>query len=59
MFYTGDHMGLSVMAQVPSTGTVYPLLGRPHDSLLPTRKGDGYGTLIFIANLVLRAHPNL
>lgn len=24
---------MSLMAQVPGTGTVYPLLGRPHDSL--------------------------
>ena len=33
MFYTGEEIGLSVMAQVPSTGSVYPLLGRPHDYL--------------------------
>lgn len=33
MFYTGEEIGLSLMAQVPSTGSVYPLLGRPHDSL--------------------------
>jgi hypothetical protein len=33
MFYTGEEVGLSVMAHVPSTGTVYPLLGKPHESL--------------------------
>ncbi|KAL2162636.1 hypothetical protein VTH06DRAFT_6472 [Thermothelomyces fergusii] len=33
MFYTGAHVGFSVMAAVPETGKVYPLLGRPHDSL--------------------------
>ncbi|KAH6641602.1 hypothetical protein F5144DRAFT_482745 [Chaetomium tenue] len=33
MFYTGAHVGFSVMASVPETGKVYPLLGRPHDSL--------------------------
>ncbi|KAL2191908.1 DUF1793-domain-containing protein [Thermothelomyces heterothallicus CBS 203.75] len=33
MFYTGAHVGFSVMASVPETGKVYPLLGRPQDSL--------------------------
>ncbi|KAK4151813.1 hypothetical protein C8A00DRAFT_45045 [Chaetomidium leptoderma] len=33
MFWTGAHVGFSVMASVPETGNVYPLLGRPHDSL--------------------------
>lgn len=33
IFYTGEEIGFSLMAQVPSTGTVYPLLGKPHDSL--------------------------
>ncbi|KAJ9285527.1 hypothetical protein DTO271D3_6267 [Paecilomyces variotii] len=42
MFYTGEDVGLSLMAQVPSTGLVYPLLGRPHDSLLPVGRKDGY-----------------
>ena len=27
-------MGFGVLAAVPETGLVYPLLGRPHDSLL-------------------------
>ncbi|KAL2016709.1 hypothetical protein VTK56DRAFT_3172 [Thermocarpiscus australiensis] len=33
IFWTGAHVGFSVMASVPGTGKVYPLLGRPHDSL--------------------------
>ncbi|KAB8257047.1 hypothetical protein BDV32DRAFT_128063 [Aspergillus pseudonomiae] len=33
MFYTGEEVGLSLMAHVPSTGTVYPLVGKPHESL--------------------------
>lgn len=33
MFYTGQEMGLSLMASVPETSTVYPLLGRAYDSL--------------------------
>ncbi|KFY17183.1 hypothetical protein V492_00832, partial [Pseudogymnoascus sp. VKM F-4246] len=33
MFYTGAQVGLSVMAAVPESGLVYPLLGRPDDSL--------------------------
>ena len=33
MFYTGQEIGFSVLASVPETSTVYPLLGRAHDSL--------------------------
>lgn len=33
MFYTGEEIGLSVMAHVPSQGAVYPLVGKPQDSL--------------------------
>ncbi|KAL4820896.1 hypothetical protein BDW67DRAFT_73916 [Aspergillus spinulosporus] len=33
MFYTGEELGLGLMAQIPSTDTVYPLLGKPHESL--------------------------
>lgn len=33
MFYTGQEVGLSLMAHVPSQGSVYPLLGKPQDSL--------------------------
>ncbi|PYH76715.1 putative glutaminase [Aspergillus uvarum CBS 121591] len=49
IFYTGEELGLSLMAQVPSTGTVYPLLGKPHESLsgvlqidYPTYLGANY-----------------
>ncbi|TKX27634.1 hypothetical protein C1H76_0058 [Elsinoe australis] len=33
MFYTGQSIGFGIMVTVPETGHVYPLLGRPHDSL--------------------------
>jgi hypothetical protein len=33
IFWTGQEVGLSVLAAVPSTNDVYPLLGRPQDSL--------------------------
>lgn len=39
MFYTGEELGLSVMAHIPSTDTLYPLVGKPQDSL---SHGAGY-----------------
>ncbi|KAL2222951.1 hypothetical protein M432DRAFT_28835 [Thermoascus aurantiacus ATCC 26904] len=42
MFYTGEEIGLSLMAYVPSTGNVYPLVGKPQDSLLPNTPDSGY-----------------
>jgi hypothetical protein len=33
MFWTGQEVGFSVLASVPKSDTVYPLLGRPQDSL--------------------------
>ncbi|CAK7217953.1 hypothetical protein SBRCBS47491_003341 [Sporothrix bragantina] len=33
IFWTGHSVGFSVMASVPDTHSVYPLLGRPQDSL--------------------------
>ncbi|KAI9738132.1 MAG: hypothetical protein M1818_005561 [Claussenomyces sp. TS43310] len=33
MFYTGQAIGLSILAFVPESETVYPLLGKPQDSL--------------------------
>jgi hypothetical protein len=36
IFYTGEEIGFSLMAQVPKvdgSGDVYPLLGRPQDCL--------------------------
>ncbi|KAK2045286.1 DUF1793-domain-containing protein [Colletotrichum somersetense] len=37
-FWTGSSLGFSVMASVPDSNTVYPLLGRPQDSLPPSSK---------------------
>ncbi|KAL8709157.1 MAG: hypothetical protein Q9220_006037 [cf. Caloplaca sp. 1 TL-2023] len=33
MFWTGERLGFSIMAAVPGSDKVYPLLGRAHDSL--------------------------
>lgn len=33
MFYTGEEVGFSLLAHVPTTGFVYPLAGKPHESL--------------------------
>ena len=33
MFWTGESIGLSVLASLPASSTIYPLLGRPQDSL--------------------------
>ncbi|KAK3723483.1 hypothetical protein LTR37_001735 [Vermiconidia calcicola] len=38
MFYTTQSVGFSVLASVPETSTVYPLLGRAQDSLNSTSK---------------------
>lgn len=43
IFYTGEEVGLSVMAQIPSTGSVYPLVGKPHESLGYSLVGDRCG----------------
>jgi hypothetical protein len=45
MFYTGEELGLSLMAQIPSTGTVYPLLGKPHDFV------SGYGDIVSVVHI--------
>ncbi|KAI9833036.1 MAG: hypothetical protein M1819_003868 [Sarea resinae] len=42
MFWTGQEIGFSVLAAVPETEKVYPLLGRPQDSLQPPGKSEGY-----------------
>ncbi|CRG85914.1 UPF0202 protein [Talaromyces islandicus] len=41
IFWTGEEIGFSLLAQVPSANTVYPLLGRPQDSL-PKDGRSGY-----------------
>ncbi|CAE7013578.1 hypothetical protein P3342_003799 [Pyrenophora teres f. teres] len=33
MFWTGSEIGFGVLASLPDTNQVFPLLGRPHDSL--------------------------
>ncbi|KAH8595633.1 hypothetical protein B0O99DRAFT_622339 [Bisporella sp. PMI_857] len=33
IFWTGQELGLSVLVAVPKSHSVFPLLGRPHDSL--------------------------
>lgn len=38
MFYTRQSIGFSVLASVPESSTVFPLLGRPHDSLPTSQK---------------------
>jgi hypothetical protein len=40
MFWTGAEVGFGVLASLPETGEVFPLLGRPHDSL--DHKGKEY-----------------
>lgn len=40
MFWTGQEVGFGVLASVPEQRTVYPLLGRAHDSL--RKEGDKY-----------------
>jgi hypothetical protein len=42
MFWTGDEIGFGVLAGVPDSKKVYPLLGRPQDSLLPLGRKDSY-----------------
>lgn len=38
-------IGFGILAAVPETSTVYPLLGRPHDSL-SRRTDSGYISLV-------------
>ena len=33
IFWTGQEVGLAVLAAVPQSDTVFPLLGRPQDAL--------------------------
>jgi hypothetical protein len=40
IFWTGQELGLSVLAAVPKSHTVFPLLGRPQDSL--PKSGERY-----------------
>ncbi|KAL2860429.1 hypothetical protein BJX68DRAFT_275649 [Aspergillus pseudodeflectus] len=63
IFYTGEELGLSLMAQIPSTGIVYPLLGKPHEALsesteykFPTYLGANYDAST--TNLTYTIHPH-
>ncbi|RMZ66463.1 glutaminase a [Pyrenophora seminiperda CCB06] len=40
MFWTGSEIGFGVLASLPDSNQVFPLLGRPHDSL--DEKDDDY-----------------
>lgn len=42
IFWTGEQIGLSLLAHVPESGNTYPLLGRPQDSL-SQHPSSGYG----------------
>ncbi|CAK7563724.1 MAG: hypothetical protein SEPTF4163_001600 [Sporothrix epigloea] len=44
IFWTGHSVGFAVMASVPATHSVYPLLGRPQDSL---SRSDKNFTVVF------------
>jgi len=41
IFWTGQHIGLSVIASVSESKTIYPLLGRGQDSLPSNTTADG------------------
>lgn len=43
MFWTGAEVGFSVMASLPDSKQVFPLLGRPHDAL--EKDGEEYAFL--------------
>ena len=47
MFWTGQEVGFGIMAHLPGENLVYPLLGRPQDSL--RQDGDGYGLYVFLS----------
>lgn len=69
MFWTGDELGFSVLASVPDTNNVYPLLGRPHDSLdessehytvaFPKYKGAKYDASATNLTYTIPAPPKL
>jgi hypothetical protein len=69
MFWTGDELGFGVLASVPETSNVYPLLGRPHDSLeqssehytvaFPKYKGAKYDASTTNLTYTIPAPPKL
>jgi len=42
IFWTGQELGLGVLAAVPGTGDVYPLLGRAQDALSSSSERLGF-----------------
>lgn len=42
MFWTGQEVGFSILAAVSGSKYVYPLLGRPQDSLGPPHEDNGF-----------------
>lgn len=50
MFWTGQEIGFSVLASVPSQRTVYPLLGRPQDSLPRDDDSFNVSSAIYLGN---------
>lgn len=69
MFWTGDQLGFGVLASVSDTNNVYPLLGRPHDSLeqssehytiaFPKYKGSTYDASTTNLTYSIPAPPKL
>ena len=50
MFWTGQELGFSVLASVPSERRVYPLLGRPQDSLPRDDESFNVSSAIYLGN---------
>ena len=54
MFWTGSTVGFAIMAKVPDTDTVYPLVGRPQDFLRHSSKSRSVNYLSFLSFPVVR-----
>lgn len=48
MFWTGEHVGFSILASLPHERTAYPLLGRPQDALGSHDKGYNVSYPIYL-----------
>ncbi|KAF2850190.1 glutaminase A [Plenodomus tracheiphilus IPT5] len=69
MFWTGAEVGFGVLASLPHTKEIFPLLGRPHDSLepdtddyilrYPTYKGAKYDASTTNLTFALQASDTL
>lgn len=66
MFWTGEHVGFSVLASLPHERTAYPLLGRPQDALSPHDEGYNVSYPVYLGskydasttNLSYAIHPH-